>query len=148
MSHKTLVGGVTYDTLGGKCLVGGVAYSIQNGRAMVDGTVFDVNFTKIPTITITGLGSTSGSCYSHVLIGDTTYTEPAVVEVEAGTVITARARLNTNIAKGGIYLNGTFVNGGASPYEYTVNGDINIELKSEPGTSSTAAGWVYITELQ
>lgn len=44
MAHKTLIGGVAYDTKGGRCLVDGVEYDIKKGRTLVNGVGYDVSF--------------------------------------------------------------------------------------------------------
>lgn len=44
MGHKTLIDGVGYDIIGGRCLVDGVGYSIQKGRTLEDGVGYDVAF--------------------------------------------------------------------------------------------------------
>ena len=42
MAHRTLVGGVTYATKGGKDLIGGTLYKKKKGRVLVDGTVYEI----------------------------------------------------------------------------------------------------------
>ena len=44
MSHKTLIGGTSYDVSGGKTLVNGTIYRIAGGRTLVRGTVYDISF--------------------------------------------------------------------------------------------------------
>jgi hypothetical protein len=42
MAHRTLAGGVTYATKGGKDLIGGTLYKKKKGRVLVDGTVYEI----------------------------------------------------------------------------------------------------------
>ena len=44
MAHKTLIGGTSYNVVGGKSLVSGTSYNIAKGCTLINGTGYDINF--------------------------------------------------------------------------------------------------------
>ena len=44
MAHKTLIGGTSYNIVGGKSLVSGTSYNIAKGRTLISGTGYDISF--------------------------------------------------------------------------------------------------------
>ena len=86
----------------------------------------------VKTVTITGQGWIySGNTFLGVVINGVTYTQPATVEVDAGTVIQV-------LSVGEVYLNGSVVvAGGESIYSHTVNENctINLENNSDMGVA-------------
>ena len=44
MAHKTLIGGTSYNVVGGKSLVSGTNYNIAKGRTLISGTGYDISF--------------------------------------------------------------------------------------------------------
>ena len=76
----------------------------------------------IKTVTITGRGLTyGGNTLLGVVINGVTYTQPATIEVDAGTVIQVHA--------GEVYLNGVVVPSHGSIYSHTVNENCTINLE-------------------
>lgn len=88
----------------------------------------------VKTVTITGQGWTnSGNTFLGVVINGVTYTQPATVEVDAGTVIQV-------LSVGEVYLNGSVVvAGGESTYSHTVNENCTINLEVNFNTYSAKA---------
>ena len=86
------------------------------------------------TVTITGQGwINSGNTFLGVVINGVTYTQPATVEVDAGTVIQV-------LSVGEVYLNGSVVvAGGESIYSHTVNENCTINLEINFNTYSAKA---------
>lgn len=86
------------------------------------------------TVTITGKGLIiGGNTFLGVVINGVTYTQPATVEVDAGTVIQV-------LSVGEVYLNGSVVvAGGESIYSHTVNENCTINLEANLNTNSTKA---------
>lgn len=86
------------------------------------------------TVTITGQGLIySGNTFLGVVINGVTYTQPATVEVDAGTVIQV-------ISVGEVYLNGSVVvAGGESIYSHTVNENCTINLEINLNTNTAKA---------
>ena len=139
MAHKTLIGGKSYDTKGGKTLIDGKSYSISCGKTRINDITYDISFTKICTITIVGISATWGQT---VTINEVSY-EPrdsATLEVESGTVITA----TIGTMPGYVKVNGVAVTsyGSNVSYNYTVNGPISITF-----TSVSYDANILITEL-
>ena len=101
----------------------GVRY--QNGGEYVS---------PVKTVTITGKGHiSSANKFLGVVINGVTYTQPATVEVDAGTVIQV-------ISVGEVYLNGSVVvAGGESIYSHTVNENCTINLELNFNTNSAKA---------
>ena len=76
------------------------------------------------TVTITGQGwINSGNTFLGVVINGVTYTQPATVEVDAGTVIQVHAASE-------VYLNGVVVSRSGSIYSHTVNENCTINLEA------------------
>ena len=76
------------------------------------------------TVTITGQGwIDSGNTFLGVVINGVTYTQPATVEVDAGTVIQVHAASE-------VYLNGVVVSRSGSIYSHTVNENCTINLEA------------------
>ena len=48
MAHKTLIGGTSYNVVGGKSLVSGTSYNIAKGRTLISGTGYDISFASHP----------------------------------------------------------------------------------------------------
>ena len=88
----------------------------------------------VKTVTITGQGwINSGNTFLGVVINGVTYTQPATVEVDAGTVIQV-------LSVGEVYLNGSVVvAGGESIYSHTVNENCTINLEINFNTYSAKA---------
>lgn len=88
----------------------------------------------VKTVTITGQGwINSGNTFLGVVINGVTYTQPATVEVDAGTVIQV-------LSVGEVYLNGSVVvAGGESTYSHTVNENCTINLEINFNTYSAKA---------
>ena len=79
----------------------------------------------VKTVTITGQGwiNSENTTFLGVVINGVTYTKPATVEVDAGTVIQV-------LSVGEVYLNGSVVvAGGESIYSHTVNENCTINLE-------------------
>ena len=112
--EKTELSGVVDD---------GVRY--QNGGEYVS---------PVKTVTITGQGYISSvNTFLGVVINGVTYTQPATVEVDAGTVIQV-------LSVGEVYLNGSVVvAGGESIYSHTVNENCTINLEINLDTNSAKA---------
>ena len=78
----------------------------------------------IKTVTITGRGLTyGGNTLLGVVINGVTYTQPATIEVDAGTVIQVHAASE-------VYLNGVVVSRSGSIYSHTVNENCTINLEA------------------
>ena len=88
----------------------------------------------VKTVTITGQGLIySGNTFLGVVINGVTYTQPATIEVDAGTVIQV-------LSVGEVYLNGSVVvAGGESIYSHTVNENCTINLEANFNTNSFKA---------
>ena len=87
----------------------------------------------VKTVTITGQGFIySGNTVLGVVINGVTYTQPATVEVDAGTVIQVHAASE-------VYLNGVVVSRGDSIYSHTVNGNCTINLEANLDMNSFKA---------
>lgn len=88
----------------------------------------------VKTVTITGQGwINSGNTFLGVVINGVTYTKPATVEVDAGTVIQV-------LSVGEVYLNGSVVvEGGEYIYSHTVNENCTINLEINFNTNSAKA---------
>ena len=86
------------------------------------------------TVTITGQGYiNNGSTFLGVVINGVTYTQPATVEVDVGTVIQV-------LSVGEVYLNGSVVVvGGESIYYHTVNENCTINLEINFSTYTSKA---------
>ena len=85
------------------------------------------------TVTITGQGLiNSGDTVLGVVINGVTYTKPATVEVDAGTVIQVHAASE-------VYLNGVVVSRNGSIYSHTVNENCTINLEINFNTRSAKA---------
>ena len=85
------------------------------------------------TVTITGQGWIySGNTVLGVVINGVTYTQPATVEVDAGTVIQVHAASE-------VYLNGVVVSRNGSIYSHTVNENCTINLELNFNTYSAKA---------
>ena len=85
------------------------------------------------TVTITGQGvAYGGQTALGVVINGVTYTQPATVEVDAGTVIQVHAVSE-------VYLNGAVVSSGGSIYSHTVNENCTINLEADYNTYTTKA---------
>ena len=86
----------------------------------------------IKTVTITGRGLTyGGNTLLGVVINGVTYTQPATIEVDAGTVIQVHA--------GEVYLNGVVVPSHGSIYSHTVNENCAINLEANFTANSLKA---------
>ena len=88
----------------------------------------------VKTVTITGEGYIyNGNTFLGVVINGVTYTQPATVEVDAGTVIQV-------LSVGEVYLNGSVVvSGGESIYSHTVNENCTINLEINFNTYTSKA---------
>ena len=88
----------------------------------------------VKTVTITGQGwINSGNTFLGVVINGVTHTQPATVEVDAGTVIQV-------LSAGEVYLNDSVVvAGGESIYSHTVNENCTINLEANFNTNSAKA---------
>ena len=146
MAHKTLIGGTAYEIGGGKDMVGGTVYEIADGRNLIDGTVHEIAFSGKVTVNIEGRGNSN---YCYVKIGNTTYTAPVTLEIEAGTEMQflASSAQATSRKNAKITLNGSVVSTGSTASSggdasYTLAPDcavVNIAL------SHTMYGTITIT---
>ena len=150
MGHGTRVSGVNKAVTVGFTLVDGVQRKVKQGMTLVDGVQRAIPFAPaVFTMTITGTGH-QNICY--VKIGTTKHYTAKTLEVEAGTVATFHAQ-RKNSSSGAAYadtvmLNGVKVSGGtgtSSDYEYTINGNISVELGYSSGDGSYR-GNIDITE--
>ena len=154
MSHKTLIGGTAYEISGGKTLVDGTAYSIKSGKTLVGGTVYEVGFAPSEaTVTITGSGSYSaikpGVCY--VSIDGVNYSSQTTVVVPIGTVVACTVgTMAKDLSEGCVKVNGNTVltaeSGKRVTYDYTVNGNVTLNLKTERNADKDVNGYITITE--
>lgn len=117
--------------------------SILGGETVIDGTAYEIDFSRMVTITITGDG-TGGRVASTVTIDGVKYMKAATVEVLAGTEVICYA------AKGGwkdgtVYLNGEVVasgnSQGAAEYTYVARTDMEIKIQND----MTFTGSIYLT---
>ena len=46
MAHKVMIGGTSYNVVGGRSLINGTGYNISSGRTLVNGTGYDILFTQ------------------------------------------------------------------------------------------------------
>lgn len=60
-NHRTLIGGVGYEVVGGRTKIGGTAYNILNGRTKISGTAYNINFQKPANNVATARLYTDGS---------------------------------------------------------------------------------------
>lgn len=99
MGHRALIGGTSYETIGGQAMVDGTVYSIQQGRTMIGGTSYDIPFVRYVTVTIVrGNGGSIIANQCSVAIDGVSYTDAAVISVPVGTEILLTA---TGDTKGG-----------------------------------------------
>lgn len=131
--HFTNINGAGYEIEGATVRMNGVAYEIESGMTRVNGVAREIAFSSGFVVTITGEdpGMDTGNELAWVTINGTKYRTPAVVEVEAGTVITAG--VFTLVASAEILVNGVSVKYSFDrrvtlTYEYTVNGNIEVQL--------------------
>lgn len=154
--HTVMIGGTEYGIEGGRVLLGGVEYELESGRVLVDGVEKEITFKKKFTVTITVDGMYPPSEFAekaYITIDGTKYYTAATLEVQQGTVIHCYACIGTSGSyyKSYISINGETVassNGSAVEYDYTLNGNISIELElvtTELELVATAAK-VFITE--
>ena len=105
------------------------------------------------TVTITGR-NTANTNDANVQINGKTYVSPATVIVPIGTVIICTASYLYYMSRdsgGTIKLNGVTVAQGTNlnktvTYEYTVIGNVEIELSAQPVSTNVGFGSVFITE--
>ena len=94
------------------------------------------------TVTITGYG---GNYHCYVTINGTMYYTANTLVVPVGTVVACYA-FNDGIASY-VTLNGVTVSNNATPYNYTVNGNVTINLEYLRNTEDKEyGGRIYITE--
>ena len=46
MAHKVMIGGTSYNIVGGRSLINGTGYNISCGRTLVNGTGYDILFAQ------------------------------------------------------------------------------------------------------
>ena len=154
MSHKTLVNGTVYEVGGGKTLIDGVAYSIDKGKTLVGGTAYEVGFAPpVATVTITGTGliRVMGKICA-VTVDGVDYTSATQLVVPVGTVVscTVSTQSTYQLNKGWVKINGVTVltaSGLNETYNYTVSGNVTINMSTERNSDKDANGYIEITEL-
>lgn len=114
---------------------------------IVDGTAYEVEFSQPVTVTITASGTGVDAQYGSVTIDGIAYASTTTVVVPVGTVITCVAKTDEDDRDyywgdyANIYLNGNNVGTGDSAtytttYEYTVTGNVAIDLRYNRGKSN------------
>lgn len=140
--HQTLVDGVGWEVLSGRCLVDGVGYGILKGRTLADGVGYDVAFKQeaaTVSVSLKQLGSSSYADAGQVTIDGTVYngsSAPITLDVEIGSEILCKALAPNQFGfdayeAAAIKLNGKTVASGYSGtvnYTYTVVGNTEISL--------------------
>lgn len=116
MAHGTRINGVNKAVTAGFTRINGVNKKVKKGLTLVGGVQKDINFGGgLFTVTITGSGMAGFGGYAT--IKGTTYSSPAVLEVESGEQI--------YVAAGTVYFNGMQV---SPQYTFTLESNVTISL--------------------
>lgn len=136
MSHKTMINGTLYEIDKGKSLVEGTIREIDHGKTLVGGTVYEEGFTKPMALVKISSTYTSDNSFWYVTIDGVNHSMSGDFEVPMGTQIYCHTIIDdydddgnpVNLSYYGISINGTYIK--AETYNYTVNSDVIITLKS------------------
>lgn len=150
-SHKTLVGGTEYEPISGRCFIDGTGYKIKKGRTLVAGTGYDIPFTNhVVTVKIPETW-TYDETKSKVWIDGVQLYDGDVVEVADGDILTCFVKPGSSypgyvkVNNKSVMACGTETSAGKY-YEYTITGDIEVNIFTSSQYNSTGSGMITIIE--